>query len=322
MPGLGKMVDQLKRIAKRILKPFIPSRVLTALTWNRANTAGEPAYWGNFPAIRHVYLERITGKPELSWYTDQVRKRPTPFGRTLCFGDGHSMAAEAALTRQDTTEVWYFNISPGECRRFEKLMRDHSFTFPFRYIQGDANNYEFSRLGMFDTIISVGSFHHFENFETIFPQLNRILSGNGILYADEYIGPDKWKYDSSVIQKINEWLACLPPELVENRTPVDGGDFFDLWKNGTDPSECIRSSELDNWLRKCFRVIDTQSFGGTWLMPFFLTAYLHPPRLNIPNWHHTEMAHDILFEMAKEESEAIESGKLPPHYLYYMMGRR
>lgn len=315
------MDGKLKRIAKRMLKPLIPARVLTALTWNRTSTAGEPAYWGNFPEIRRVYLKEITGDPDLSWITMQIRQKRAPFGRTLTFGDGYGMAAEAALTRQDTTEVIYFNISPGECRRFEQLMRSHHFTFPFKYIQGDANSYDFTRLGLFDTIISVGSFHHFEKFETVFPWLNQILKPDGILYADEFVGPSHWKYDSSIIKKINNWLGSLPPELIRDRTPVSGNAFFNLWSSGPDPSESIRSSELDGWLRKCFRIIEARPFGGTWLMPFFLTAYLQPSRLNIPCWYHTEIGGNTLFKMATEESEAIASGALPSHYIYYVMGK-
>jgi SAM-dependent methyltransferase len=309
----------MKRLLKRFIKPLVPKKIRTALTWNVINTGKEPAYWGNFPIVKEIFQKRVTGDPSLSWYTKQVQKRTSQFGRTLAFGDGNGMAIEAALSRHDTSEVIYFNISKGEGKRFLKLFKDHRFDFPYRFVRGDANRFDFTSLGAFDTIISVGSFHHFENFDGIFPQLNRILKPDGILYADEFIGPTMWKYDPSIIDQINQWLRNLSTELIRNRKPIKNDDFFLLWKHGIDPSECIRSSELDKKLRQNFEVIEAKPFGGTLLHPFFLTSQLHPCRLNIPNWHHKEIGKETLRKLSMQEDEWISSGKLQPHYVYYVL---
>jgi len=304
------------------LKPLIPKRILTAMTWNTLNTAQDPAYWWNFPVVREVTLERVTGDPSLSWYTQKVRERSSEFGRTLAFGDGHGMAAEAAVTRRDTREVVYFNISEGEGRRFLSLFAEHHFAFPYRFVRGDANRFDFTSLGPFDTIISVGSFHHFENLEGIFPQLGQILKAGGTLYADEFVGPSKWKYGPELIGQLNQWLGDLPGELIRDRTPLATDEFFTLWKNGNDPSECVRSSELDASLRRHFRVVEDRHFGGTLLMPFFLTSALQPCRLNIPNWRHAELGKDTLRRLAQQEAEWIAAGKFPPHYIYYVLTKK
>jgi SAM-dependent methyltransferase len=310
-----------KRI-KSLLKSLIPKKIRTALAWSMHSTTQASNYWENFQIVREIYQERITGNPSLSWYTWKVRERSGPFGRVLAFGDGKGMAAEAALARNDTHEVVYFNISKGECRSFERLFSELHFEFPYRCVIGDANRFDFTRLGTFDTIISVGSFHHFENFERIFSRLNQILKSDGLLYADEFIGPSQWRYEGRIIELINQYLNTLPEDLLLSRKTVIGEEFYKLWKNGLDPSESIRSGELDQWLRKSFIVLETYPFNGTFLYPFFLTAQFNPQRLNIPSWHDTDIGQDELKKMALQEDEWITSGRLPPHFMYYTMGKK
>ncbi len=181
----------MNRRIKIFIKSLIPKKMRTVLAWSRQSTAEQSSYWGNFRIVREIYQKRATGDPTLSWYTSRAQKRSGPFGRVLAFGDGKGMAAEAALMRNDTQEVVYFNISKRECQEFERLFSSQHFDFPFRHVRGDANRFDFATLGAFDTIITVGTFHHFEKFERIFPQLNKILNPDGLLYADEFIGPSR-----------------------------------------------------------------------------------------------------------------------------------
>jgi hypothetical protein len=131
-----------------------------------------------------------------------------------------------------------------------------------------------------------------------------------------------WKYEPDIIDQINRWLRNLPAELVVDRAPVAYDEFYLLWKNCNDPSECIRSSELDGHLRRCFRIIEAKPFGGTVLAPFFLTSHMHPCRLNIANWHHTEIGKEMVRKLALQEDEWIASGKFPPHYVYYTLQKK
>ena len=312
----------LSRRFKLLLKTLIPKKIRTSLAWSMHRTPLASSYWANFQVVREIYQKRVTGNPSLSWYTWKIQERESPFGRVLAFGDGKGMAAEAALSRNDTHEVVYFNISKGECRDFERLFSGHHFDFPFRYIIGDANGFDFTHLGTFDTIISVGSFHHFANFEGIFSLLNQILKSDGLLYADEFIGPSQWRYEGLIIELINQYLNILPEELLLSRKPVIGEEFYRLWKNGLDPSESIRSGELDHWLRKSFTVLEAYPFNGTFLHPFFLTAQFDSRRLNLPAWYHTDVGQSELKKMALQEDEWVSSGRLPPHFMYYTLGKK
>jgi SAM-dependent methyltransferase len=232
------------------------------------------------------------------------------------------MAFEAYLTKKDATEIVYLNISEGEGDRFKRKANEFDINIPCTFIYADANTFDYSSLGLFDTIISVGAFHHMKNFEYIFPQLNKILRTDGVIYADEYVGPSKWRFSKFIVDIINQLLKSLPEELIACRKEVKREDFYNLWKSSNDPSEAIRSDELDSMLKKYFSLVEETPFGGTLLQPFFLTAHLKPVRLKIYNWHNTEIGKIESKKLSKLENELLKSGKIGKDYLYYIFKKK
>ncbi len=258
----------------------------------------------------------------MSWFTMQIRRRQTPFGRVLAFGDGMGMAVEAAVVRKDTSEIIYFNISREECRRFLKLLDENRLEVAARCMIGDANTFDFRSLGIFDTIISVGAFHHMKKFDRIFSQLNQILAPDGLIYVDEFVGPRKLRFGGHVCDRINEQLSVLPDTLVLNRKRVKPWEFFLFWLRGEDPSEAVCSDRLAAAIERNFEVAESEHFGGSFLFPFFLTSCLHPRRLHIPNWHMTSEGAAELQRLVRLENQLIDSGVLSKDYVYYVLRKR
>ena len=306
----------------RKLKAKLGDLKKTAQFWDQTDTATSSEYWWNVKAIRGVIQKEITGDASRTWYTKTIQARPTPFGRILTFGDGNGPAFEAHLTRKDATEIVYVNISSGEGMRFKQRVADLGIDIPCHFIKADVNAFNFSSLDLFDTIIDIGAFHHFENFESIFPQLNDLLKPDGFMMVDEYVGPSKWEFDRYVIDIINQWLTSLPKELIACSEKVKQEDFLQLWKQSGDPSESIRSGDLDEMLRRYFTLIEATSFGGTLLQPFFLTSHMNPCRLNIDNWHNTEIGVSEAERLEHLEHKLIQSGEIQKDYLYYIFKKK
>lgn len=312
-----KIINIFKSVLKKTFFNFINLKK-TAQFWDQTDTAASSEYWWNNKIIRAFIQKEITKDPSMSWYTKKIQERQTPFGRILTFGDAHGMAAEAFLTKRDTTEIIYLNISKGEGINFKKKMEELGINIPCSFIHADANTFNYSSLGLLDTIIDVGAFHHLENFEYIFPQLNNQLQSDGIVYVDEYVGPSKWEFNQSVIEIINHWLKTLPDDLIACSKKVCQDDFKQLWKSIGDPSEGIRSGDIDCMLRKYFNLVEATSFGGTLLQPFFLTSHLKPCRLNIHNWRNTEIGKLESDRLVHIENKMINSGEIQKDYIYYV----
>jgi SAM-dependent methyltransferase len=291
--------------------------------WGENRTAEADNYWWNVLAIRSAIQKRITGDAGLSWYTQQVMERCTPFGRVLAFGDGYGMAAEAWVRKRDVSEIVYINISEGEGERAREIIKKAGVPASYHFVKTDANQFDFSTLEPdFDTIISVGAFHHFKNFESIFPQLNLLLKPDGILYADEYIGPTRWAFDRLTTEMINRLLSVLPPELIVCRKEVTAENFVRLLKHSQDQSEAVRSSDLDQALRYNFETIESTSFGGSLFLPLFLTAQFSPCRLNIFNWHHATISRSWAERLVSMEECMENTGLIRPCYLYYKLRKK
>jgi SAM-dependent methyltransferase len=321
MTGM-RMKPMLKRAYRRIFPRKDGDRQATAEFWDKTETALAPEYWANLQTIRSLVQERVTGSPDLAWFTKKVLERSTPFGRTLTFGDGHGMAAEAFQKRRDTSEIIAINVSAGEGKRFRATMELVAMDKPHRFVQADANTFAYQQLGLFDTIIDVGAFHHFEKFEIAFPRINEILKKDGRLYVDEFVGPTKYRFHKEVVAVINEWLRTLPASLIADRRPVTQADFIDLWKRGPDPSECVRSGDLDKALRDNFRLLECDEVGATLLQPFFLTSHLSPCRLNIANWHRAPEGREAAARLVKQEEDLLKKGVLTADYRYYVFTRK
>lgn len=268
--------------------------------------------------VRELVLKRLTGSENLTWFTKQILDRQTPFGRVLTFGDGFGMAGEAFQTKHDTLEIINLNVSSGEEMRFKKVMDAVHADFPYQCVLADGNHFDYSKLGLFDTIIEVGAFHHFEKFENAFPKINKILKPNGKMYVDEYVGPSKYQFTKKVVEIINDELKSLPDVLVLNRKSVSCSDFSDLWCFGPDPSEGVRAGELEDSLKKYFQLESCDNVGGTILQPFFLLSLMQPVRLNIPNWHHAPEGIEATTRLVKLEEDLIKKGEIRSDYCYYI----
>jgi len=296
-----------------------PALARTAAAWNELNTTSDSAYWMHIPGVTELVNRKVNGSPTLAWYTRQVEQRATPFGRVLAFGDGYGMAAEAIQTRRDTTEVVYLNVCPGEERRFRDVMSLVRADIPLQFVQADANAFPFETLGTFDTIIDVGAFHHFRRLGPIFAQLNRALRPEGRLYVDEYVGPSRYHFGRAAMRHVNRILRELPAELVRSRQSVRRRDYLDLWRRGPDPSEGIRSTQLDRALHRHFTPLEILPYGGTVLQPLFLATLLDPPRLDIAAWHRQPAGRETAVRLWDEEEQEIARGALRSDYAFYVL---
>jgi hypothetical protein len=129
-------------------------------------------------------------------------------------------------------------------------------------------------------------------------------------------------FGQPVVDIINDWLHSLPRELIRSTKKVTQKDFFRMYKYGGDPSEAIRSGDLQGQLLENFNLIESTSFGGSLLLPFFLTANLRPVRLKVSNWHNTEIGKSESARLVNLEREIIDSGKIEPNYMYYVFGKK
>ena len=105
--------------------------------------------------------------------------------------------------------------------------------------------------------------------------MNRILKKDGILFYDEYVGPDHHIYDDIVFKYMDEVNQCLDEKYrldelrnSEVRQCVPKASLE--WMLNMDPSEGVHASDILPLTYKYFDVIKRFDYGGTMMRPFWV----------------------------------------------------
>ena len=127
----------------------------------------------------------------------------------------------------------------------------------------------------FDMVFVQAAIHHFFEIEEMFRLFHRVLRPGGLLWYDEYVGPDHHMYDRHVLDLMNEINDCLAPgyrrDVVANEgrvreaVPEPSLDFM----MRHDPSEGVHASRILPLTYQFFDVVQRQDYGGAIMRPFF-----------------------------------------------------
>ena len=127
--------------------------------------------------------------------------------------------------------------------------------------------------GAFDLVFVQAAIHHFSEIEDMFRLMHRVLKPGGLIWYDEYIGPDHHIYDDHVNEVIAQINDCLAPRyrwnVLENRERVEGPKPSLEFMLQHDPSEGVHASRILPLTYRYFDVVHRQDYGGAVLRPFF-----------------------------------------------------
>jgi hypothetical protein len=97
--------------------------------------------------------------------------------------------------------------------------------------------------------------------------LSFALKRGGALYLDEYVGPSRYEWKHEDLQLAQALLDLLPASAREPAT-------MQLPIQEDDPSEAVRSSEIQTFVNQFFEVIAWRPYGGQ--VVDLLFPYLDP----------------------------------------------
>lgn len=134
-----------------------------------------------------------------------------------------------------------------------------------RFVTGDLNGLDLAPAS-YDLIVAQMCIHHVENLEGLFEVVRRALSPGGVFAINEYVGPTLWQFTDRQLLLVNSLLARLPERLRVcpsdgNRKPPVGRPTPEQMR-ALDPSESIRSGEIEAVFRRYFRVDHRIDYGG------------------------------------------------------------
>ncbi len=277
--------------------------------------------WGGLPQIARNHNQLTTGRPEYYWI-DYLRDQYFQDGRA---GDVLSVGCgEGAIERLFKERGFVFDSITGidlseKCiQAAEARAREVSLAPRIAYMAADLNRCELPRRA-FDFIFFFHSLHHVKELEFVLGGCAKALRPRGILMANEFVGPSRFQWTDKQLQLANDIFRLLPAPLrydlthKNTKTEIRRPSVEEMMQ--ADPSEAVRSAEIEALLRRYFQILEEKNWGGT-LNHLIFEDTAGNYDLEHP-WHNA-----ILELLIHHENCLIENGVLPSNYKFFVAGAK
>ena len=321
-PNTG-VVQRVARALDRHLARGAGGPASVACRWNGlasdAFTRDLERYsWTGLPSVHanHSYL--ISGDRDIYW-VDWVRDHYFPDGHagdvlSLGCGSGHldRIFRQRGLVMRSLTGL---DISPAAVGRAQTLAEEASLAPTIRYQAADLNRFTLPSRA-FDFVYFFQSLHHIEALEHVLDGVRAALRPGGLLLVNEFVGPSRFQWTDDQRRVATEALATLPRDLRKDlrtgltKTAIHRPTLAEMV--AADPSEAVRSAEIETELRSRFEVIGEWSWGGTINHLVFQDIAGNFEPLNESHLSHVE-------RLIQFENTAIREGRLPSDFKVFML---
>jgi SAM-dependent methyltransferase len=250
--------------------------------WDREVIEKQHVNWMAIPEVRLYLNYRIAeGLPEGKplWPIELFERflQGRTFESGLSIGCGTGPLERELVRRGLCREIDAFDGSVVSLHEARKQADAMGYRDRIRYFAADFNHPVF-KPQRYDIVMFHQSAHHVAKLERLYRAIMSTLKPGGIVYLDEYIGPSRhdWAKKPKLLAEHRRVFNSLPRELraVDKLLPPIQFD---------DPSEAIRSSEIESQLSIGFNILGRLGYGGGMLsviMPNIRMEKLTPSLLD------------------------------------------
>jgi SAM-dependent methyltransferase len=225
--------------------------------------------WSGIPQVHlnHNYL--ITGRRELYWI-DWLRDHYFPGGAagdvlSLGCGAGHldRILKQCGFSFRSFTGI---DISEEAVDRARARANEIALAPTITYFAADLNRSELAPQS-YDFIYFFQALHHVEALEHALEQCRTALRPRGLLMVNEFCGPSRFQWTPRQLDMATALTAILPTELCKDHQ--NGGVKTACLRPtikhmmAHDPSESVRSAEIEGLVKQSFDVVAEWNWGGT-----------------------------------------------------------
>lgn len=266
--------------------------------------------------LNHNYL--MTGSRDcywVDWLRDQYFAGHGPLDvLSLGCGSGHfdRILGQHAYAIRSITGL---DISPAAIARAQQLADSTQLAPSVSYQTVDLNHYE-PGSRQYDFIYFFQSLHHIAALERLLDHCRRALRPGGRFLVNEFVGPSRFQWTPRQMDLANEQLATLPPELRRDvvsrrvKTSVHRPTVGDMM--ATDPSEAVRSAEIEPLVKARFSVVGEWNWGGTLNNLIFQEI--------AGNFDETDSTHrDHVDRLIEHENTLIRDGVIPSDFKVFLL---
>lgn len=285
----------------------------TAEFWDREHFSPEMqrAEWQNHPLAHERMMRLLGGRLRERWFVETY----LPVGgvnRGLGIGVGTGATEMEILGSGAVRHYDLWDVSTAGLA----AAREHAARYGMAdRITTNVGDIQAADLGdeRYDLITFIASLHHMADLDGVLAKCHRALKLGGVLWAAEYIGPDRFDYPNEHTRLARDMFHGIDSALKKSWEPALRFPTPDE-VIAADPTESVHSSEIPAAIARHFEQIETTPTYGSFAFIMF--------------WG---LNHDAIYERPEGEAlvrailaidEAlIDSGRLP-HYFAHIVARK
>ena len=255
--------------------------------WDREVVQPQHSSWLHEWWLRE-YANTLIGGDMPLWPMDWFQRwlGGRTFERALTIGCGTGALERDLVRRNLVQRIDAFDGSLTSLALAAKQATGEGFQSRIRYFAADFNAPAFPR-STYDLVLFQESAHHVLRLEKLFHAVLRALRPDGLVYLDEYVGPSRFEWNDTMMEPYRRIYASIDPEL-RTVSHLDCPVMID------DPSEAVRSSEIEPLLQVGFDIAARRPYGGN------LLSVIYPVLRRLPD--------DLRDELIAEEQRWLSSG--------------
>jgi ubiquinone/menaquinone biosynthesis C-methylase UbiE len=267
---------------------YVTKHMVDGVDTNRAE-------WMSHPVVQRYRRDMMGSISEIDWLRDGwLQGRLVQ--RAIGIGAGHGVF-ELGLLRTAQIETFdLYDLSDESLAQARRAAEESGVSERVSTHTEDINVVDFGENSC-DLVTFYSSLHHVTELDAVVAKMARSLRGDGVLYACEYVGPNRFQWGETEMDIVEKFYRSLdrrlrfnwPPKPRTLRARLRGTptapailpfpfpDAAEIVRG--DPTEAVHSEEIVPTLNRHFGKVHVAPMGGALALPLW-------PALN----------HDWLFE--------------------------
>ncbi|MFZ0429759.1 MAG: class I SAM-dependent methyltransferase [Acidobacteriota bacterium] len=288
------------------------NRLRAGRFWGKhhSSSSATHAFWLGVDEVMAWVNLKVSGHPQiwpLSWFLMSLPPDQLPVRYALSIGCGEGSLEREVIRHEAALRVTGIDVSSKSLELASRLAGRAGYGDRLEYRRSAAEAWLAGGEGedAIDLIFFHASLHHMEQLERVLSLCaRRLVRGNpGLLYVDEYIGPSRDEWTEFDLRHSATLFERIPRRFRQQRSlrfPIAYED----------PTEMIRSSEIEPLLRQHFEVTEYRPYYGNVLMP--LVCGIRPEYLE------DSRVRTVLREAMKLEDDLARQGAIDPIYAVFV----
>lgn len=237
--------------------------------WDREVVQPQHSSWLHDWWLRE-YANTLIGGDIPLWPMDWFQRwlGGRTFGRALIIGCGTGGLERDLVRRNLVQRIDALDGSVTSLAIAARTAADEGLQSRIRYFAADFNAPALAK-GVYDLVLFQESAHHVLRLEKLFHAVLRALKPEGLVYLDEYVGPSRFEWSEAMMEPYRRIYQTIDPAL-------RAWPRIDVPVMVADPSEAVRSSEIEPQLGVGFDTVQRRPYGGN------LVSILYPALRSLP----------------------------------------